>query len=284
MSYVSTFNALQVSNVTPGQKLVLAAIASFERAGKAWPSVATIAKRASMAVRTVQRHLAALVNLGYITRTYRAGRSAITRLFIGETPAKLAPPPPPNWHPEPAIESVNTTTAPPPEPLPDTAGAAIVVFEIPQAEQPKTAIEPSQDVGGTVASPDPVQGVIAPSDPLAGVPETLMKDWADVRKHKKKTPKPVKTEAQILAQEAAKAGLSVADVILLCVLRGWSRFEASWIQHVPPQTAPGAPAAPALWTPEQYTPASKDLVAKMKAEIAAMKQRWKEEPLRPMRQ
>lgn len=182
------------------------------------------------------------------------------------TPATSAPPPPQLLHPEPAIEPVNTTTAAPPaSPLPDTASAAIVVFEIPQAEQPKTAIEPSQDVGGTVASPDPVQAVVeATIDPLAGVPETLMKDWAEVRKHKKKTPKPVKTEAQILAQEAAKAGLSVADVILLCVLRGWSRFEASWVQHVPPQGQPGTPGRDSVFVPEVVQPASASAIARFK--------------------
>ena len=92
MSYVSTFNALNTSNTTAGQKLVLSVIASFERAGsgKAWPSVATIAKRASLSARTVNYHIASLIKLGYIQRIYRSGRSAITRLFIGETPAKIA--------------------------------------------------------------------------------------------------------------------------------------------------------------------------------------------------
>lgn len=141
MTYANTYNAFQIDNLTLGQKAVLTAIATFERNGKAWPSVATLAKRASMGVRTCQRHLAALINLGYITRTYRAGHAAVTRLFIGQTPAKLAPPPLPNWHPESVIpESVNQIQR-----VPETAEAAMpplcLESKIPQTEPPTPAIQ-----------------------------------------------------------------------------------------------------------------------------------------------
>ncbi len=288
MSFATTFDAFQIDNLTSGQKAVLTTLATFERNGKAWPSVATIAKRASMGIRTVQRHLAALVNLGYIERIYRAGRAAVTRLFIGQTPAKLAPPPLPNWHPESGIpESVNEITAAPASPA--AVSPPSLFSEIP--EQPKTAIEPSQDAGGTIALPEPVQAVVGHSDaltaetmasevvdlqvdtlaidPLAEVPQSLMQDWAEVRKHKKKTPKPVKAEVNALVLEAQKAGLSVKDVILLMVLRGWSRFEASWLQHVPAQAV--VQGQEAVFKPEPLPVATPSVVAAAKARLAELR-------------
>ena len=143
MSYVSTFNALNTTNTTAGQKLVLSVIASFERAGsgKAWPSVATIAKRCSLSVRSVNYHIASLIKLGYIQRIYRTGRSAITRLFIGETSAISAVPTSAKVAEKSVIpESVNqiqrvaeTAT---PEPSTETATPIFFVSDLP--EQPQT--------------------------------------------------------------------------------------------------------------------------------------------------
>ena len=331
MSYVSTFNALNTTNTTSGQKLVLSVIASFERNGKAWPSVATIAKRCSMGTRTVQRHIAALVSLGYLQRIYRQGKAAITRVFIGGTPAKLAPVTPAKLAPNESVifESVNDSGTPPATPEPqhttDTANAAIIVFtaneqpitpqaltkEIPdvfatdsmvtvsevtgchsQAGMPveaRTALqEPSQEVPATDTLADvPAQAVAAlaevpatqdqaiEADPLASVPAQLLADFGEVRRNKKKAAKVTRTEAKVLAQEAAKANWSVTDAILWCVLRGYSRFSADWVQHVPPQTAP---AAPKVWQPEPHTPASPSTIAQMREKIAAMKARWNETP------
>ena len=306
MSYVSTYQAHLLDNLTQGQKAVITAIATFERAGKCWPSVATLAKRASMGIRTVQRHLAALINLGYITRTYRQGHAAVTRLFIGETPAKLAPPPPPNWHPESGIpESVNqipaahepATTEPqhqhaiiavsPPSffiqsEQPEQPAPAIQDLAQPAnttTEAPKTPVEPSNEPEGTNPPTDtPTPAVEA--DPLASVSETLMKDLGEVRKAKKRPAKVTKTEAALWWQEAQKAGWTMQQVITTMILHGWSRFEASWVQHVPPQTAPGASAPSKVWQPEPHTPASASTLAKMREQIAQMKARWREEPLK----
>lgn len=330
MSFVNTYNAFQIDNLTAGQKAVLTAIATFERNGKAWPSVATLAKRASMGVRTVQRHLAALINLGYITRTYRAGKAAVTRLFIGQTPAKLAGEGMPNWHPEPGIpESVNQIPAVHEPATPEhqhqhttvTATADIVVFteneqpitpqaltkempdvfatdsmvtvsEVtgchPQAGMPVKAstapLEPPQEVPATDTLADvPAQAVEA--DPLAEVPATLLADLGEVRKNKKRPAKPTKTEAALWWAEAQKAGWTMQQVITTMILHGWARFQADWVQHVPPQTAPGTPAAPKVWQPEPHTPASASTLAQMKERIAQMKERWAvEATAAPMRQ
>ena len=299
MSFAATFNALQVSNVTPGQKLVLAAIASFERAGKAWPSIATIAKRCSMGARTVQRHIASLISLGYIERIYRTGRSAITRVFIGETHAKLAPPPTPNWHPESVIpESVNEITAAPASPPPETASAAIVVSEkipelpiIPDVEMYFGPLEPLQAVHATYPLAEVTQVVIEPStalmpeskaneavnevvdtlaiDVLADVPKTLLQDLGEVRKAKKKPAKPTKTEANLWWAEAQKAGWTMEQVILTMVLRGWSRFDASWVQHVPQQAT--VQGRDAVFVPEVTQPASPGAIARFKEAWARQK-------------
>ena len=281
MSYAATYNAFQVSGISKAEQHVLTAVCTFaNQHGVCWPSVETIAARCLSSARTVQTHLNGLVKAGLIQRTMRAGRSAMLRVMV-PTPATSAPPPPQLLHPEPAIEPVNTIpAAPPPEPLPAAADAAIVVYEqIP--EQPKTAIEPSQDVGGTVALAEAVQEPVeATIDPLAAVPETLMKDLGEVRKAKKRPAKPTKTEAALWWAEAQKAGWTMQQVITTMILHGWARFQADWVQHVPPQTAPGASAPSKVWQPEPHTPASAGTLAKMREQIAQMKARWREEPLK----
>lgn len=380
MSYVSTYDSLrEVSNVTSGQKLVLAMLATYERAGKCWPNNATLAAKCRMSARSVQRHLAKLVSYGYLKRIYRSGESAITILNVsflnaqaknavdtsgtshnamvatqaetatatqtidivdfaqaptvvtqkaqqsrddclgmggtcrqaggatgdGLTYDNLSYPPMTTCHPESVIpESVNEITA-----APAAVSPPLFVSEI--HEHPETAIEPSYAVDGTVALPESVQAVVEPSDasmheamanemvdvqvdtlaidvvvdqtdpmvkvqmdpkatdlsdPLAEVPKTLLEEWGQIRKFKKKTPKPVKTEVQILAQEAAKAGLTVADVVYLMVTRGWTRFQAGWIAHVPPQAVTQGPQA--VFKPEVVQPASPGAIAQFKANWA----------------
>lgn len=355
MSFVNTFNAFQIDNLTSGQKLTLSVIASFERNGKAWPSVATIAKRASMGIRTVQRHLAALINLGYITRTYRAGQAAVTRLFIGQTPpptpAKLAPPPLPNWHPESGIsESVNQIPAASepatPEPSTETATAAIVLTENEQpitpqaiteempdvlaidslvrvsevtdcalqqmempiktstaslepskevfatntlADVPETTVEPSKKQEGTLpltqTKPECNQlhfetvtttAETAETDLLADVPAQVLADLAEIRKFKKKAPKPTKTEVKHWYTIAQEAGWTMPQLLLTMVLRNWCRVEPGWIQSVPQQAQPSA--SPQVWKPEPHTPANPSTIAKMREQIAQMKARWNETP------
>ena len=311
MSYVSTYQAHLLEGLSSGQKSVISALATFERAGKAWPSVATLAKRASMGIRTVQRHLAALINLGYITRTYRQGHAAVTRLFIGQTtpptPAKLAPPPLPNWHPEPGIsESVNQIPIAvhepaTPEPGTETATADVVFTE---NEQPITHQAITQEIPDVLAIDSmvpvsevtgchpqagmPVEAYTAPlepsqevlaTDPLADVPATLLQDLGEIRRNKKRPAKVTKTEAALWWTEAQKCGWDMQQVVLTMILHGWARFQADWVQHLPPQTAPGTPAAPKVWQPEPHTPASASTIAKMKERITAMKARWKVESL-----
>ena len=81
MSFATTFNVFQDQRLTAGQTLVLAGISTFASdTGKCWPSIATIAARCKITGRSVQRHISKLVKLGYLTRIYRKGRSAITKI------------------------------------------------------------------------------------------------------------------------------------------------------------------------------------------------------------
>jgi DNA-binding MarR family transcriptional regulator len=81
MSFVHTHNVFLNSDLTKGQKLVLAVISTFtNQAGKCRQSNADIAARCSLSERALQRHIADLVKLGYLTRIYRTGETAITQI------------------------------------------------------------------------------------------------------------------------------------------------------------------------------------------------------------
>ena len=256
MSFATTFNVFQDQRLTAGQKLVLAGIATFtDQGGKCWPAVETIAERCSMCVRTVQNHISALVKLNYLVRTYRKGRSAITQLtekamgWLSGTPAKSAPLPPQNLHPESVIEPIKETTAQPtaPELAESPAIAAVVVFESADTEA-RPAVDLVED------------------DPLAEVPAALLADFGIVRKAKKKAATVTKTEAVVFAAEAKKAGLTPAQAVEACIHRGWSRFEAAWL--------PQAPAMPVqrVYVPEVAPPASPDVIAAHRATLAALRE------------
>lgn len=188
----------------------------------------------------------------------------------------------------------------------DTANAAIVVFT--ENEQPPQAItkempdvfatdsmvtvsevtgchlqagmpveartapqEPSKEVPDTdpLADVPATSGQAVEADPLADVPATLLADLGEVRKAKKRAPKPTKIEAALWWTEAQKAGWTMQQVITTMILHGWARFQADWVQHVPPQTAPSA--SPQVWKPEPHTPASPEVVAAAKAKLAELR-------------
>lgn len=368
MSYTATYEILSnVHNVNAGQKLVLSVIASYanNKNLSCFPSVAAIAERCRLTARTVQRHIASLIKLGFLERVYRKGTSAITRLKLPRTPT---PTPSGGYDRNDtggydkndtlnrSVESVNTI-APLPTPEPQhqhttdiTAVSPPLLFsEIPEQPEPPTAtvteapsmyIQRARDcatllvdvidqplvdlplpahTATTAASQDvtaalpPTTEVIAPvgaiaavqvvdanqdpaieADPveaavkaLASLPKTLLDDMAMIRASKKRPRQVTRTEAQILTEEAKKAGWTLEQVIVTMICHGWARFQADWVEHVPPQTAPGTPAVTKVWQPEPHTPASASTVATWREKIAAMKARWREESLNaqpPMRQ
>ena len=290
MSFASTFNAFQATDLTAGQKLVLTGIATFaSQAGKCWPSVQTIAARCSLSVRTVQRHIAALVNMGYLERTYRAGRAAVTWLRIGSTYAKLSPPPLPNCHPEPVTGTCQQNTAPlsilsePVNAEAGTANAAIVVFDSikPEVSQPAVPVVndlPVVNDAVELAQPDTDLPVNAPKKNLLGLPDVLREDFAAVRKAKKKAPAVTKTEAIVFAAEAKKAGLTVAEAVTACIHRGWARFEAHWLPNAKP-----VEAAVRYFVPEVQQVVRPEVISAAKAAMAAALVRMQSAPTDPLK-
>jgi DNA-binding MarR family transcriptional regulator len=65
-----------VDGLTPTGKLVLIGIANHDGDGGAWPSVATLAKYAGVSVRSVQRHLRNLEELGLVVTHKNKGGNA----------------------------------------------------------------------------------------------------------------------------------------------------------------------------------------------------------------
>ena len=60
-----------------------------------------------------------------------------------------------------------------------------------------------------------------------GVPPEIAKDWLAVRKTKRLAP--TVTAFDDAKAEADKAGISMAEAVRTCVIRGWGGFNASWL-------------------------------------------------------
>ena len=274
--------------ISPIERLVLATVSSFANIlGTCWPSNQTLADKTGLHERTVRRQLETLQEKGFIERISRGvGRAMLTRILI--TPqaqtSDIAPPTPDIAPPYEPIRNLQIPiTAAPASPLPETASAAIVVSEIP--EQPDTTmlaleVTPGADTFTPLldapvptahepAAPEPVSAQVIDENPLAGVPETLLQDLGEVRRAKKKPAKPTKTEATLWWAEAQKAGWTMEQVILTMVLRGWSRFDASWVQHVPQQAT--VQGRDAVFVPEVTQPASPGAIARFKEAWARQK-------------
>ncbi|MFF5793950.1 helix-turn-helix domain-containing protein [Paeniglutamicibacter sp. NPDC012692] len=70
--------ALHHSKATGAAKLVMIGIANHDGDGGAWPSIATLAKYASVTPRQVQKHISALVELGEVQRHMQQGGTRMT--------------------------------------------------------------------------------------------------------------------------------------------------------------------------------------------------------------
>ncbi|WP_261509144.1 hypothetical protein [Burkholderia multivorans] len=64
-----------------------------------------------------------------------------------------------------------------------------------------------------------------------GVPADLAKDWLAVRKEKRMAS--TATAFNNAKAEAEKAGISMADAVHTCVIRGWGGFQSSWLVDAP---------------------------------------------------
>lgn len=62
-----------------------------------------------------------------------------------------------------------------------------------------------------------------------GVPIDLAKDWLAVRKAKRLAP--TATAFDDMKAEVDKAGISVAQAVRMCCVKGWGGFKASWLDE-----------------------------------------------------
>ncbi|HEF4738887.1 hypothetical protein KTD19_07890 [Burkholderia multivorans] len=68
-----------------------------------------------------------------------------------------------------------------------------------------------------------------------GVPSELAKDWLAVRRTKRLAP--TATAFDAAKAEADKAGISMADALRTCVVRGWGGFKADWLENSSPRAS-----------------------------------------------
>ena len=161
----SLVNAAIAQPLPPARRAVLLVLADMaNHAGTCWPSIATIARRACLSVRSVFSHLAALVKDGLIQRRARIGRSSLYSLS-GQA---LAPstPAPEHAASTPASQPNEATSAPAPELTPTHQPA--------QQTAPAPAIAPVVLTVGTVVQAMRAAGLVGAYDcaPLAALVAT----------------------------------------------------------------------------------------------------------------
>lgn len=271
MSYTIADTAILAANtgLTASSKLVLIVLAQHaDTSGVCWPGIQRIAELSCLCERAVRNSLRKLEDLGLLRCQHRLGASTRYRIMLDSkaspspSPASasrveqaFAPLEPSDYLPLAPVVPPAAPVAPPPAP----------VAPLPrQMVPPNRSLETLQEIH--CAPPPPLPAPAQPSRPAPApaaplcVPEELktiepqaLQDFAIVRKAKKKAPMPTRTEAQDLAEQAERAGLTVAQAVRLCIIRGWARFEAAWIhdKHSAQVAAEAVPPKPVqVWRPE----------------------------------
>ena len=258
MSYLIA-NAAILSNatgLTTSSKMVLIALAQHaDSAGHCWPSLERISQLSCLSERATRYALRKLEQLGLLHARHRLGTSTRYTLAlsgaaepVAPTPAAIAPPPRQTMPPNRSLEPLQEIHCAPPA----------------QAPEP---------------TPVPIAKTAAPlcvPDELKDIAPQVLQDFAIVRKTKKKAPMPTRTEAQDLAEQADRAGLTVAQAVRLCIVKGWARFEAAWVadRRSAQQDAAVVPSKPVeVWKPEAVNASPipdevRKRWAEMRAEIA----------------
>ncbi|WP_231583663.1 helix-turn-helix domain-containing protein [Cellulomonas sp. A375-1] len=133
--YIEAQPAGSLAGCAPALLLVLADAANDE--GRAWPSVATLARRVNRDERNVQRALAVLVGVGAVAREERRGRATAYTVTPGVGVAPGAP----------ATPDVGVTPAPgagvTPPPAPASPAPGVGVTQNPLLTLTEPAVEPS---------------------------------------------------------------------------------------------------------------------------------------------
>lgn len=251
------FNAPGLKSAAKHVLIVLAHhVNSKSSSPTCWPAVERIAQMSGMSPRAAQYALRTLENIGLVRVQHRLGTSPRYTITLpgaasaesAPTAAEFAPPPLQNLHPNKEVEFIkNTNTAHTASPVP--------------VPPPRRA-------------PPPAAPLCVPEE-LKTIGPQMLEDFAVVRKTKKKAPMPTRTEAQDLAEQAQRAGLTVAQAVRLCIVKGWARFEAAWVQdRRSAQQDAAVPSKPVeTWKPETVNASPipdevRKRWAEMRAEIA----------------
>jgi hypothetical protein len=204
------------SGIASGTKMVLLSLCdNANDQGECYPSISMVAKRCSMAERTVQGHIAELQKMRIVRRVERSGRSTIYHIDPRKicTPAESAPPQ--NLHPTPA----ESAPLPPQNLHPTPAESAPITVKEP-------SIEPSLNRNKTLPRPDDIS-------------ESVWADFLLIRKSKKSAL--TETALAGMRTEAEKAGITMDQALAMCCTRGWQSFKADWVK--PEDKAAGKPGA-----------------------------------------
>ena len=195
-----------LKDISSTQKLVLLALSdSANDDGICYPSVAALVKKCSLSDRGVQKCLAELQGMGFVTKKMRSGHSTVYVV----TPEPRSPLPTNHVHPEPCS---------PPN----------VVHPTPERGSPRNVIETKVKTKGKHITPQDGSNSLLKT---FGIDGDLAKDFIAHRKAKKATV--TKTVLDGFQREADKAGISIADAVRISIERGWVGFKAEWHKQAP---------------------------------------------------
>ena len=197
-----------------------------------WPSSADLTKRTCQDVKTVQAGLRRLREAGFIEDTgERRGSTGQVIVYRLTTPKNGVVPLLDNTPENGCIEDLNTPKC---GGVLETSNTPVFPDNTPvfPIKDPQIShIRPPKTGDGTSKEPviEPVknkgEGATAPT--LAGVSDSLLKDYMAVRKAKHAGPL-TPTAVKALAREAHAAGLTLEQAVTACCEFGWQGFNAGW--------------------------------------------------------
>lgn len=198
MSVAAISWASQQTAGSPGAKLVLIALANYaNEANECWPSQATLARWTEQTDRTIRGHLQVLEAKNLIHRQSREVAGRFMSDFITL-----------------AIDKV-----------PDVAPGRRKNLPTEKSSYGKKQQVPAEK---SSANPYIYPSLIKDSRAResAGIQEDVWRDFLELRRAKRA---PLTATALAgIDREARKAGISLADALLLCCERNWQGFRANW--------------------------------------------------------
>lgn len=220
-SAVSQVITSGLKNSTDVAVLIALAHCLNEQSGKCCPSVSTLARLARRSENVVRKAIKSLASQGFIGCSQDPGGVRYFTLFLFRLPlpevTPLADPTPPS-EVTPPCSSVTT-------PLAKVKGDPLQICK-PNKEVNR---EVNKEVKALPPSPPPARRKTAFPCPPEINPEAW-DAWMQIRKAKR-TGGITEYGWKLFCNQAAKAGLTPAQAIDLCIERGWQGFKAEWLKR-----------------------------------------------------